>query len=174
VTSIEVDQAVVEQAAKNLAADGVRPHLIVGDGAEGWAEGAPFDRVHVTCAVHTVPYTWIEQCRPGAVIVTPFSTGFDTDHSPRLVVLPDGSAVGRFPGYASYMMMRSQGPTEGDPDDGSGRRFTTKVDPRTITYAPAGACLVMSARTGLRTRLGDEKRLFLVGPGHAGQWEPPS
>lgn len=170
VTSIEVDQAVAEQAAKNLAAAGVHPRLIVGDGAEGWAEAAPYDRVHVTCAVHTVPYAWIAQCRPGAVVVTPFSTGFDTDHSLRLVVLPDGSAIGRFPGYASYMMMRSQGATKGDPDDCSGRRFTTAVDPRTITYAPAGANLVMSALTGLRMRLDDEKRLFLVDPGDPGQW----
>lgn len=170
VTSMEIDPAVGEQAGKALAAAGVHPHLIVGDGAAGWPEGARYDRVHVTCAVHTVPYTWIEQCRPGAVIVTPYSPGFDTDHSLRLVVLPDGSAVGRFPGYASYMMMRSQAATPGDPDDGSGRRFTTAVDPRTITYAPAGAGLVMSALTGLRMRLDDEKRVFLVDPGDPGRW----
>ncbi|MFD1539436.1 methyltransferase domain-containing protein [Nonomuraea guangzhouensis] len=170
VTSMEVDPAVGEQAAKALAAAGVHPHLIVGDGAAGWPAGTRYDRVHVTCAVHTVPYAWIEQCRPGAVIVTPYSPGFDTDHSLRLVVMPDGSAVGRFPGYASYMMMRSQGATPGAPDDGSGRRFTTAVDPRTITYAPAGAGLVMSALTGLRMRLDDEKRLFLVDPGDPGRW----
>ncbi|MBT2226257.1 methyltransferase domain-containing protein [Nonomuraea sp. NEAU-A123] len=170
VTSIEVDPALAEQAAKTLAAAEVHPHLIVGDGADGWPERAPYDRVHVTCAVHTVPYAWIEQCRPGAVIVTPYSPGFDTDQSLRLVAMPDGSAVGRFPGYTSYMMMRSQGATPGNPDDGSGRRFNTAVDPRTIAYAPAGAGLMMSALTGLRMRLDDEQRLFLVDPGDPGQW----
>ncbi|MFC7583356.1 methyltransferase domain-containing protein [Nonomuraea antimicrobica] len=66
VTSIEVDRAVAEQAGKSLASSGVQPRLIVGDGADGWAGEAPYDRVHVTCAVHTVPYAWVEQTRPGA------------------------------------------------------------------------------------------------------------
>ncbi|WP_113704943.1 methyltransferase domain-containing protein [Nonomuraea lactucae] len=172
VTSIEIDPAIAGQAAKNLATAGVRPRLIVGDGAAGWAAGAPYDRVHVTCGVHTVPYAWIEQSRPGAVIVAPYSPGFDTDQSLRLVVRPDGTAIGRFPGYTSYMMMRSQGATPCDPDDGSGKRFAIRVDPRTIAYAPAGAGLVMSALTGLRTRVSDEAGfvLYLVDPGDAGQW----
>ncbi|MEU7749335.1 hypothetical protein [Nonomuraea sp. NPDC049158] len=35
-TSIEVDAAIAEQAAKNLGGAGAHPHLLVGDGAEGW------------------------------------------------------------------------------------------------------------------------------------------
>ncbi|MGN9783824.1 hypothetical protein ACTMTF_20490 [Nonomuraea sp. ZG12] len=35
--------------------------MLVGDGAAGCPERAPLDRVHVTCAVHTVPYAWVEQ-----------------------------------------------------------------------------------------------------------------
>ncbi|SEU39247.1 methyltransferase domain-containing protein [Nonomuraea wenchangensis] len=171
VTSVEVDPAVAEQAAKNLAAAGVHPNLVVGDGADGRPEGAPYDRVHVTCAVHTVPYAWVEQCRPGAVIVTPYSPGFDADHSLRLVTTPDGSAIGRFPCDTRYMMMRSQNvTTPGDPDDGSGRRFTTDLDPRTITYAPAGADLVISALTGSCMRLDDDDRMFLLDPGDPGRW----
>ncbi|SDH02674.1 Protein-L-isoaspartate(D-aspartate) O-methyltransferase (PCMT) [Nonomuraea jiangxiensis] len=54
VTSIEVDAAVAEQAAKNLAVTSVPVRLLVGDGALGCADGASYDRVHVTCAVHTV------------------------------------------------------------------------------------------------------------------------
>ncbi|MCA2189371.1 hypothetical protein [Nonomuraea cavernae] len=51
VTSVEVDPAVAGQAAGNLREAGVHPHLIVGDGAAGCPERAPFDRVHVTCGV---------------------------------------------------------------------------------------------------------------------------
>ncbi|MEQ4723553.1 methyltransferase domain-containing protein [Nonomuraea sp. B19D2] len=92
VTSVEADAAVAEQAAKNLAAAGALPHLVVGDGAAGCAERAPYDGVHVTYAVRTVPYAWIAQARPGAVIVC----GFGDDHALRLVAGPDGTASGRF------------------------------------------------------------------------------
>ncbi|MGW0807300.1 methyltransferase domain-containing protein [Nonomuraea sp. NPDC002799] len=172
VISIEVDEAVAEQAAKNLAAAGAQPRLVVGDGALGSPEGAPYDRVHVTCGVHTVPYAWVEQCRPGAVIVAPFFTGFDFDLSVRLVVMPGGTAVGRFPGTASYMMMRAQEGSSLVADDGSGRRAHTQVDPRTIAYAPAGAGLAMSALTGLRLRVdnGDRFVLYVTDPGDRGRW----
>jgi protein-L-isoaspartate(D-aspartate) O-methyltransferase len=172
VTSIEVDGAVSEQAAKNLAAAGMRPRLVVGDGAAGCPERAPFDRVHVTCAVHTVPYAWIEQCRPGAVIVAPFSTGFETDVSVRLVVMPDGTAIGRFPGHTSYMMMRAQDGSAVTEDDGSGARSTTRVDPRTIAYAPTQARLAMSALTDQCIRVDDGDRfiLYVMDPADADQW----
>ncbi|MEV4475747.1 hypothetical protein [Nonomuraea sp. NPDC049504] len=94
-------------AAKNLAEAGVRPRLVVGDGAQG-AAGGPYDRVHVTCAVRSVPYAWVERCRPGGVIVTPVRTGVGEGHVLRLVVMPDGTAHGRFREYADYMVMRSQ------------------------------------------------------------------
>ncbi|MET7330086.1 hypothetical protein [Nonomuraea sp. NPDC005650] len=92
VTSIEADATVAEQAAKNLAAAGTLPHLIVGDGTAGWAERAPYDGVHATYSVRTVPYAWIAQTRPGGVVVAPYGGG----HALRLVVGPDGTAGGRF------------------------------------------------------------------------------
>ncbi|MGW0801923.1 methyltransferase domain-containing protein [Nonomuraea sp. NPDC002799] len=150
VTSIEVDPAVAEQAAKNLAAADVHPHLVVGDGADGCPERAPYDRVHVTCGVRTIPYAWVEQCRPGGVIVLPWCPGLGNGHALRLVALPDGTAYGRFPGFAAYMMMRSQRPPDAAGDDGSGRDLRTRVDPRTIANAPPGALLAMAALTGLQ------------------------
>lgn len=71
VTSIEVDEAVAKQAAANLVAAGPIPALVTGDGAEGAPDSAPYDRVHVTCGVTTVPYAWVEQTRPGGVLVLP-------------------------------------------------------------------------------------------------------
>ena len=72
VTSIEVDTAVAEQAAKNLGEAGFQPRLLVGDGALGCTDFAPYDRVHVTCGIRHVPYAWVEQSRPGGVIVLPW------------------------------------------------------------------------------------------------------
>ncbi|MFI0424651.1 hypothetical protein [Spongiactinospora sp. 9N601] len=31
----------------------------------GAPDHAPYDRAHVTCGIRTVPYTWVEQTRPG-------------------------------------------------------------------------------------------------------------
>ena len=179
VTSVEIDPAVAEQAAKSLAAAGVHPHLVVGDGAAGYPRGAPYDRVHVTCGVRTVPYAWIEQARPGAVIVLPYCPGFGVNHSLRLVVMPDSTAIGRFPGFASYMMMRSQRSCAG----GATRRpeekhhLTTRVDPRTIAYAPAGADLAIAALTGLTSHGGTDidddgelYRTWVADPGDPYSW----
>ncbi|WP_067474982.1 methyltransferase domain-containing protein [Actinomadura hibisca] len=145
VTTVEVDPAVSGRAAANLKQAGCAPRLVVGDGAEGWARGAPYDRVHATCAVARVPYAWVEQTRPGGVIVTPYDPGFGSSHELRLVVMPDGTAVGRFTGYASYMMMRAQRHPEWDTSGRRGEVSTTDIDPRTIGYAPAGADLAMGA-----------------------------
>ncbi|WP_067490439.1 DUF5753 domain-containing protein [Actinomadura hibisca] len=58
----------------------------------------PHDRVHATCAVSRVPPAWIEQTRPGGVIVLPYSPGFGFGTVLRLDVVGDGTAVGRFCG----------------------------------------------------------------------------
>ncbi|TDD79640.1 methyltransferase domain-containing protein [Actinomadura darangshiensis] len=145
VTSVEVDPQVSAQAAENLKAVGLSPRLVVGDGAEGWKDGLPFDRVHATCGVSRVPYEWVRQTRPGGVIVAPYAPGFASGHELRLVVTPDGTAVGTFAGYASYMMMRSHRQLPWPARDGEGTEHTTQIDPRTIGYAPAGADLAMGA-----------------------------
>ncbi|WP_186404513.1 methyltransferase domain-containing protein [[Actinomadura] parvosata] len=178
VTSIEVDAAVAEQAAKNLAAAGAQPALLIGDGALGCPDRAPYDRVHVTCGVRSVPHAWVEQCRAGATIVLPFCPNFGTNHSLRLVVRPDRTAVGRFPGYASYMMMRSQrSSSHGRTTHPDKHHLTTYVDPRVIAYAPPGAHLAIAALTGLEANgrdLSDENgelyRLWLSDPSDSYSW----
>ncbi|GAA4531686.1 methyltransferase domain-containing protein [Nonomuraea ferruginea] len=179
VTSIEVDPVVAEQAAKNLGDAGFQPHLIVGDGAEGCPSRAPYDRVHVTCGVRTVPYTWVEQSRPGAVIAAPFMQDFQTNFALRLVVTPDGVAHGRFPGLASYMLMRAQRSLPGrQPHETENKRhLTTRIDPRTIAYAPIGADLAIGAMTGLTAHGSDEPdedgelyRMWVTDPRNPDTW----
>ncbi|WP_052423236.1 methyltransferase domain-containing protein [Nonomuraea candida] len=172
VTTVEVDAAVSEQAAKNLAAAGVQPHLVVGDGTAGYPERAPFDRVHVTCSIYQVPYAWVEQTRPGGVIVAPLETGFGHGWAVRLVVMPDGTASGRFGAGASYMHLRSQRLTYQPEPDVEPARGTTHVNPRTIAEAPAGALLAMRGMTGLHLRVGEEDgihRVWVLNPDKAGE-----
>jgi protein-L-isoaspartate O-methyltransferase len=111
VVSVEVDEAVAARAARALAAAGWAPRLRVGDGCAGWAQGGPWDRVISTAAVAEVPYAWVEQATPGAVIVTPFGTPFCNAGLLRLRVDGTGGAAsGRFVGSVSFMWVRGQRP----------------------------------------------------------------
>ncbi|MGH3328236.1 MAG: methyltransferase domain-containing protein [Streptomycetales bacterium] len=184
VTSVEVDPALSEQAAKNIGSSGYTPRLVVGDGADGHPDGAPYDRVHATCAVASVPYAWVSQTRPGGVIVVPFSPGFGYGHLVRLDVQGDGSAVGRFLGAAGFMFLRSHRPADGaafdwvhDGDDPA--ESLTRIDPRTIAYAPGGASVAISALVGgVQGRIyhdtdggsGEATFWVLDNSGHHGSW----
>ena len=54
-----------------------------GDGAKGWQEGAPFDRVILTCAPPEIPATLLNQLKTGGIMVAP--EGRDREQS--LVVI---------------------------------------------------------------------------------------
>ncbi|MEV4255503.1 methyltransferase domain-containing protein [Spirillospora sp. NPDC049652] len=151
VTTVEVDPALAVQAAERLKAAGYDCRVVVGDGAEGWPPGAPYDRVHATCAVSQIPYAWIEQTRPGGVIVAPFAPGFGCGGLLRLDVLGDGTAVGRFAGSADYMMLRSQRPAAGQAGDWRRaadrqmRTRRTRIDPRALRYEPVSVDVTVAA-----------------------------
>ncbi|MFD9940314.1 methyltransferase domain-containing protein [Nonomuraea sp. NPDC059023] len=123
VTTIEVDRAVAAVAVANLKEAEAAPAALVGDGSAGHPDHAPYDRVHVTCGVRDIPYAWVEQTRPGGVIVLPWMPpGQPFGMRLRLDVLDDGTAIGRPTGGASFMMLRSQRlPTTwpGYPDGGA-------------------------------------------------------
>ena len=47
----------------------------LGDGALGWPEAAPFDRVLLTCSASGRPSALLGQLKPGGVLVAPVETG---------------------------------------------------------------------------------------------------
>ncbi len=147
VVTVEVDEDVAKQASATLEAAGRTPKAIVGDGAAGWPDGAPYDRVHATCAVQKVPQAWVEQTRPGGVIVCPWSPGFGTGHQVRLVVADASTAVGRFPGGAGYMMVRDQRyPTRWGPfEESAADMSSTRLDPRSIAWELHGVDVALTA-----------------------------
>ncbi|MFB8018713.1 methyltransferase domain-containing protein [Streptomyces rubiginosohelvolus] len=89
VTSVDLDPEITESARGHLAAAGYHPTVITGDGALGCPERAPYDRIIATCTLPSVPQSWPEQCRPGALILAPLATGLvllevrATAHGPR-------------------------------------------------------------------------------------------
>jgi protein-L-isoaspartate O-methyltransferase len=147
VTSIEVDAGVAAQAEDNLTKAGFTPNLIIGDGTKGCPDRAPFDRIHVTAGVRHIPTAWIEQTRPGGVIVLPWQPGGAIGHKLRLSVLNEATAVGSFHGAASYMMVRSQREenTWQSHHEGDAETTTTRLSPRAVVRADLGAYLLGAA-----------------------------
>ncbi|MGW2008114.1 protein-L-isoaspartate(D-aspartate) O-methyltransferase [Streptomyces nigrescens] len=110
VTTVEVDRAVATTAMATVERLGIPLHVVHGDGFQGYLEGAPYDRVIATCGLRSIPFAWVEQCRPGGGIVVPWGTNYShADAVARLVVAPDGaSASGKFTGPVEFMKLRSQ------------------------------------------------------------------
>jgi protein-L-isoaspartate O-methyltransferase len=106
VTSLEIDPGLARIARTNLAAAGYAPVILEADGLNG-CPGETYDRLHVTCGITTIPYTWIEQLKPGGVAVLPWQPAGWTGYKVRLTANGE-SAVGTFHGPASFMPARSQ------------------------------------------------------------------
>jgi len=94
VTSVEISPELKALAEKNLAAAGVSNVTVeLGDGAQGWAKGAPFDAIVISGALEVLPEAFLKQIKVGgriaaiigeapvmsAQIITRVSeTGYDT------------------------------------------------------------------------------------------------
>jgi hypothetical protein len=127
------------KAMSNMREAGYAPRLVLGDGALGWADEAPYDRVHVTVGVREVPYAWVEQVRPGGVIAFPWMPDFEPGHKVCLTVGDDGTAIGRLAGGARFMMLRDQRAPVAPKYEGSYRKRKAALDPRRIFRAGYGA-----------------------------------
>ncbi|BBA96892.1 putative O-methyltransferase [Actinacidiphila reveromycinica] len=72
VTTIDVDDDLVEGTRAHLAAAGVtNVEALTRDGALGHAEGGPYDRIIATVGAHGIPHAWLDQLADGGRLVTP-------------------------------------------------------------------------------------------------------
>lgn len=69
VERIEPLQQSAERRLKKLGFANI--HYKLGDGSQGWEEEAPFDRIMVTAAAHTMPKKLIKQLAPGGGMIIP-------------------------------------------------------------------------------------------------------
>jgi protein-L-isoaspartate(D-aspartate) O-methyltransferase len=72
VYTIEIVAPLGRQAASRLR--NLRCHNVqvrIGDGYQGWAEHAPFDKIIVTCSPESVPQPLIDQLRDGGRLIVP-------------------------------------------------------------------------------------------------------
>src|SRR5699024_6098290 len=103
VTSIDIDDALVTQARKALEAAGHRPTLAATDGARGYPDNAPYERILATCGLGRVPSPWLAQLDEGGLLLANVGLGLA-----RLRKGSDCHARGRFlPDAAGFMRLRS-------------------------------------------------------------------
>lgn len=103
VYSVDVDQALVGAARDRLRSVGFEPQLLAGDGTHGYPQAGLFDRIIATCSVPSVPDAWIEQLRPGGVLLTDVALGIEGGLV-RLSVGSDRRARGFFTTTAGRFM----------------------------------------------------------------------
>ncbi|MPZ85242.1 MAG: methyltransferase domain-containing protein [Actinophytocola sp.] len=107
VTTIDVDPRVVEVARTRLARAGSTPTVAEADAARGYSGRAPYDRILATCSWPRIPHAWLEQARPGGLILSHLYTELDAGAMPLLRVNSDGTATGHFLGeYGAFMPRR--------------------------------------------------------------------
>lgn len=74
VTTVDVDPYLVERARGHLAAAGFSDVTVVcTDGADGWRDNAPYDRIIVTAGAADLSPAWTEQLATGGRLVLPLS-----------------------------------------------------------------------------------------------------
>lgn len=78
VYSIEINKPLGEKAARILARLGYKNVITkIGDGFQGWAEHAPFDKIIVTCSPEEIPEPLVEQLAEGGRMVIPVGERYD-------------------------------------------------------------------------------------------------
>ena len=73
VVSVDVqdDLATAAGQAVGTAGYGSNVQVVQGDGREGWAAGAPYDRIVLTASTGTLPRAWLDQLAPGGLLQVP-------------------------------------------------------------------------------------------------------
>lgn len=150
VVSVEIDALLADGARASLKRACQAPAVVTGDGADGYAARAPYDRVLATAAVQRVPWAWVEQTRPGGLIVAPWGTAFCNNALLRLRVAEDGSASGRMIGGAPFMWVRQQrtpviGVRDVVRDEDEPARSITEIEPA-WTYEDDHAAFAVGVR----------------------------
>ena len=72
VTTIDVDDDIVEGARSHLTAAGIQNvTVLLRDGALGHPDGAPYDKIIATVGAHGIPHAWLDQLTPSGRLLVP-------------------------------------------------------------------------------------------------------
>jgi protein-L-isoaspartate(D-aspartate) O-methyltransferase len=112
VTTIEILSDAADQARRHLADAGYENgRVICGDGALGYAQDAPYDRVIVTAGAWDIPPAWTRQATSDARMVIPLRiSGFTHELTFQRNQLPDGPIWASVRSHLSgFIKMRGEG-----------------------------------------------------------------
>ncbi|MFF9320668.1 methyltransferase domain-containing protein [Streptomyces sp. NPDC014735] len=134
VYSVDVDPALIHAAQDHLSAAGFTPQVVPTDGTQGYPTGDLFDRIIATCSVPAIPAAWIEQSKPGTIIVSDVALGVEGGLV-RLEVDEQGRVFGHFTSTAGrFMAARAEARTYAVPQRPE-RAAETDTRPSTVTAA---------------------------------------
>lgn len=155
VVTVEIDPVVAARARIALEDAGFSGvQVIHANGSFGHPPEAPYHRVIATAACATVPYAWVEQTRPGGIIVTPWAPEYLNFGLLTLLVHNNGTATGRIVDTASFMPLRDQRfavvLVQPGPDDEQRARVSkTDLEPADVMSTKGinrGAVIAISSR----------------------------
>jgi protein-L-isoaspartate O-methyltransferase len=136
VCSIDLRPKLVETARDRLATAGYQPTLAVGDGADGLPDDGPFDRIIATCCVQHVPPAWIEQLRPGGLLLADVEGPIAGGNLIALRRVAEDLLQGRFrTQYGGFMPMQHQlgvNPGNAPPLAGHPRERVSPLSPQVV------------------------------------------
>jgi protein-L-isoaspartate(D-aspartate) O-methyltransferase len=76
VTTLDIEGEIVAEAIDHLASAGYpQVRVVVADGASGWVEGAPYDRIILTVGASDIAPAWYEQLQEDGILVLPLWLG---------------------------------------------------------------------------------------------------
>ncbi|MGH3906619.1 MAG: methyltransferase domain-containing protein [Pseudonocardiaceae bacterium] len=169
VFSVELRTNQVDAATLNLGRAGYHPTVAAADGADGLPAHGPYDRIIATCSVQYIPPAWIDQLRPGGMLLADLEGTIYAGNLAALRRHDTPLLEGRFSArYGSFMPMQHQldiypGPSyPTDPSTATERTSTLSpnfLHQRQLPFAfytqlhlPPGTQLQLAA-AGARTRL---------------------
>jgi protein-L-isoaspartate(D-aspartate) O-methyltransferase len=179
VTTIEVDTEIADHARQALDAAGFPVTVITGDGAAGYPENAPYDRVIVTASVRDIPYAWVAQSATHGRVLMPWGSDlYSGGVLLSLTVRADGTAEGRFTRTVAFMRLREQRPRHvpwrDDEQEGDYFQSTTSVFPREVFEVGSDARFAIGAMlsgvTDGRTRNEDGSDTFRLSHHETESW----
>lgn len=175
VFTIDIDPVMCESARSALKQAGFSPSITCGDSTLGLPEHAPYDRVVITYAVRDIAYTWVQQARPGGIIVVPWRSHLKAECLVKLTVGNGGVATGKLLSGTAFMLDRRARYTDDETLSelsGDVEVSTTPVSPAFITEQ-LDACLYIGTqvRDCLSWTAEEDGRRFLgIEDASTGSW----
>ncbi|TAL57895.1 MAG: protein-L-isoaspartate(D-aspartate) O-methyltransferase [Nanoarchaeota archaeon] len=107
VYSIEFSPELVAYAQQNLRKTGCSNVTVsYGDGSQGFAAKAPYDRIIVTAAAPKIPPPLLEQLNEGGILIIPVDSGFG--QTMKKIIKKDGKFVEQELGEFQFVPLRGK------------------------------------------------------------------